>query len=120
MRIKDSNEQLLYLAEASKAGHLELVYSGLDVLGSTPWIINQDVFKVVLEVWNSGQGLPSIPPAIPDIQDPVKPPDMETNNVAKSRYIQELKDAINARRNNHSERCSVNYKLEIARAVRLY
>ncbi|KAF8335860.1 uncharacterized protein EI90DRAFT_2992928 [Cantharellus anzutake] len=116
MRIKGSHEQLLYLAESSKAGHLELVYSGLDVLGSTPWVINQDVFGVVLEVWNSGHGLRSIPPAVPDVPDPVKPPDMDTNNAAKSRYIQEVKDAINARRNNHSERCSVNYKLEIARA----
>jgi len=117
MRIKDSLEQFQYLAEASRHGNLELIYSALDVLGSTPWVVNKDVFRVVLETWNSGEALADIPPANLDIPDPVKPADYDTNDVSKKDYLMSLKDTINKRRNNHSDRCSVNYKLEIARAV---
>jgi DNA-directed RNA polymerase len=117
MRIKDSLEQTQYLAEASAQGNLELVYASLDVLGSTPWVVNEDVFRVVLDVWNSGEALADIPPANLDVPDPEKPHDYDTNDKAKNEYIVRLKDALNRRRNNHSDRCSVNYKLEIARAV---
>jgi DNA-directed RNA polymerase len=54
MRYKDSHEQKIYMQEASNSGNLELVYSGLDVLGATPWRVNRAIFDVVLEVWNSG------------------------------------------------------------------
>lgn len=117
MRIKDSIEQHQYLREAAANGNLELVFSSLDVLGSTPWVVNEPVFRVVLDVWNSGKGEADIPPAELDVPDPVKPDDYDTNDVSKKNYLAELKDVINKRRNNHSERCSVNYKLEIARAV---
>lgn len=117
MRIKDSLEQFQYLAEASRQGNLELIFSALDVLGSTPWVVNKDVFRVVLDVWNSGDALAEIPPAHLDIPDPMKPADYDSNDVSKKDYLMNLKDTINKRRNNHSDRCSVNYKLEIARAV---
>jgi DNA-directed RNA polymerase len=117
MRIKDSNEQLSYLTKASSEGHLELVFSGLDVLGGTPWQINRDVFKVVLEVWNSGAELGRIPPVSLDLEEPEKPENFDTDQKAKLVYLVKLQDVLNARRNNHSERCSVNYKMEIARAV---
>src|SRR6266481_5612961 len=55
MRFKDSQEQKAYLRHASQAGNVELVYAGLDVLGSTPWKINRSVFDIVLKVWNSGE-----------------------------------------------------------------
>ena len=44
----------MYLWQASVAGHLELVFAGLDVLSSTGWRINCQVFDVVLQMWNSG------------------------------------------------------------------
>ena len=117
MRIKDSLEQSQYLSEASGQGNLELIYASLDVLGSTPWVINKDIFEVVLETWNSGEGLADIPPANLDLPDPEKPADYDTNDVVKKNYLISLKETINKRRNNHSDRCNVNYKLEIARAV---
>ena len=55
MRFKNSEEQKIYLRQASINGNLELVFAGLDVLGSTPWKINRKIFDVVLEVWNSGE-----------------------------------------------------------------
>ncbi|KAI9061872.1 DNA/RNA polymerase [Trametes sanguinea] len=116
MRFKESREQELYLRHASDAGRLELVFAGLDVLGSTPWKINRRVFDVVLEVWNSGKRYPKIPPAVPDEPEPERPPNMEFDNKAKTIYIERQKAWQQAKASNHSDRCSVNYKVEIARA----
>jgi len=117
MRFKDSQEQKAYLKNASQAGNVELVYAGLDVLGSTPWKINRNVFDIVLKVWNSGQRLSKIPPAVYDHPEPGKPPNMEADIKAKTIYGQRMKAYAQAKANNHSDRCSVNYKIEIARAV---
>lgn len=117
MRFKDSQEQKAYLRHASQAGNVELVYAGLDVLGSTPWKINRKVFDVVLEVWNSGTRLCKVPPAAYDEPEPEKPSNYDTDIKVKSVHGQRLKAYQQAKANNHSDRCSVNYKIEIARAV---
>jgi DNA-directed RNA polymerase len=119
MRYKDSQEQLSYLKHASGLGNVELVYAGLDVLGSTPWKINRDVFDVVLEVWNSGERLSKIPPAVYDYPEPEKPPNYDTDLKARSVHLQRQKAYVQNRANNHADRCNVNYKIEIARAVSL-
>lgn len=118
MRFKDSREQEIYLRHASDAGRLELVFAGLDVLGSTPWRINRRVFDVVLEVWNSGERFCKIPPALPDEPEPEKPENYDVDNKAKMVYLTRQKAWQQAKAANHSDRCSVNYKVEIARAVR--
>ena len=117
MRYKDSVEQQSYLREASALGNLELVYASLDVLSSTPWRINRDIFDVVLQVWNSGEGVCKIPPAEYGAAEPEKPEDFATNPKARSNYMFRMKDYLNSKANIHSERCSVNYKIEIARTV---
>ena len=117
MRFKDSQEQMSYLKHASALGNVELVYAGLDVLGSTPWKINRNVFDVVLTVWNSGERVCKIPPAVYDCPEPAKPPNYETDLKARSVYLQRQKAYVQSRSNNHAERCNVNYKIEIARAV---
>ncbi|THH14382.1 hypothetical protein EW146_g5951 [Bondarzewia mesenterica] len=116
MRFKDSQEQQTYLKHASAAGNVELVYAGLDVLGSTPWKINRRVFEVVLEVWNSGDRLAKIPPTVFDTPEPEKPEDVDTDPKVRSVYLQRQRAWLQAKANNHSERCNVNYKIEIARA----
>ncbi|KAI0753612.1 DNA/RNA polymerase [Fomes fomentarius] len=116
MRFKDSREQEIYLRHASDAGRLELVFAGLDVLGSTPWRINRRVFDVVLEVWNSGERFCKIPPAVPDEPEPEKPENYDVDNKAKMVYLTRQKAWQQAKASNHSDRCSVNYKVEIARA----
>ncbi|KAI8992792.1 DNA/RNA polymerase [Trametes punicea] len=116
MRFKESREQELYLRHASDAGRLELVFAGLDVLGSTPWQINRRVFDVVLQVWNSGERFCKIPPAIPDEPEPERPPNMEFDNKAKTIYLERQRAWQQAKAANHSDRCSINYKVEIARA----
>ncbi|KAG6843409.1 hypothetical protein H0H87_004871 [Tephrocybe sp. NHM501043] len=116
MRFKDSAEQQSYLKHASLKGNCELVFAGLDVLGSTPWQINRAIFDVVLEVWNAGYRVGKLPPAEYDQPEPVMPPEAETDIRAKSVWQQRVKAWNAAKANNHSDRCSVNYKIEIARA----
>ncbi|KIJ61213.1 hypothetical protein HYDPIDRAFT_177116 [Hydnomerulius pinastri MD-312] len=116
MRFKDCQEQQSYLEHASSLGNVELVYAGLDVLGGTPWKINRNIFDVVLQVWNSGERLCKIPPAMYDKPEPEKPENYDTDVKAKSIYGQKLKTYSQDKASNHSERCNVNYKIEIARA----
>ena len=119
MRFKDSQEQQTYLKHASEQGNLELIYAGLDVLGSTPWQVNRKVFDVVLKVWNSGERMCKIPPAVFDLPEPQKPENYESDPKARLVYLTRQKAWSEGKANNHSDRCSVNYKIEIARAVSL-
>jgi len=117
MRFKENHEQEVYLREATNRGKIELIYAGLDVLSSTPWKVNKAIFEVVLEVWNSEERMGKIPPAVYDVEEPVLEVGKEHDMKAKSRYIQRHKLWSSNKANNHSDRCSVNYKIEIARAV---
>ncbi|EIW76844.1 DNA/RNA polymerase [Coniophora puteana RWD-64-598 SS2] len=116
MRYKDSIEQQKYLQHASALGNCELVYAGLDVLGSTPWKVNEKVFDIVLQVWNSGERLGKMPPAVFDVPEPERPANVETDVKAKTVYGQRMRAWTNDKANAHSDRCSVNYKIEVARA----
>ena len=117
MRYKDSLEQQSYLREACSLGNLELVFAALDALGSTPWRINREIFDVVLEVWNSGRRLGKLPPADYEEPEPEKPPNYDTDPKARIVYLTRQKQYLHAKANNHSDRCNVNYKIEIARTV---
>jgi DNA-directed RNA polymerase, mitochondrial len=119
MRTKESQEQQQYLKHASSRGNIELVYAGLDVLGSTPWQINRKIFNVLIEVWNAGYRLGKLPPAVYDEPEPEKTAEMETDQKARSIFIQRHRQWLVNKANNHSDRCSVNYKVEIARTVSL-
>ncbi len=119
MRFKDSQEQQQYLKHASSRGNVELVYAGLDVLGSTPWQVNRKIFDVVLEVWNAGYRLGKLPPAVYEEPEPEKTPEMETDQKARSIFIQRQRQWLVNKANSHADRCNVNYKIEIARTVSL-
>lgn len=116
MRFKESIEQETYLQKAIDDGKMELVLAGLDVLGSTPWRINKNVYEVVLKVWNSGERMGKIPPAVYDQPAPEIPENYEKDLQARSVHLQRQKSYTQGKANNHSERCNVNYKIEIARA----
>ena len=119
MRYKESQEQLTYLKHAATLGNMEHIFACLDILGSTPWKINRAVFDIVLKVWNSGERMPKIPPATFDIPEPERPDNYESEQTARMVYIERQKRYMQDKANNHSERCAVNYKIEIARSVRL-
>jgi len=114
--MKESSEQNSYLKEADSRGSMELVYASLDVLGKTAWKINKAVFDVTLEVWNKGLAYPSIPALNLEQTMPVPPSDM-TDMKAKTDYVVALKKLAQERHAHHADRCSTNYKLEIARTV---
>ncbi|GAK65136.1 DNA/RNA polymerase [Moesziomyces antarcticus] len=116
MRFKDSAEQGSYLRAASDNGDLDTVLAALDVLGNTSWKINKPIFDVMLEVWNSGKDVADMPPMEMETPEPVKPDNYDHDIKARSVYLQRLKQWNQQRSSNHSQRCDVNYKLEIARA----
>lgn len=120
MRTKDSDEQVAYLQQADDAGTLDNIFTGLDVLGSLSWKINRRVFDVVSEVWNTGEALADIPPkdSLNQPLEALKPQNVETDPRAKDTYRHRVRLALQERRAAHSNRCDVNYKLEIGRAVR--
>jgi DNA-directed RNA polymerase len=115
MRIKGSPEQYHYLKEAFMRGRITKVLQGLDVLGSQSWTINQKVFNVVLEAWNSGEAYPSIPLLHESLVLPPKPPDYDTNIQARMKWNLAFKEAEKVYRDNHLRRCLTNYKIEVAR-----
>ncbi|MCJ1390678.1 DNA-directed RNA polymerase [Xylographa bjoerkii] len=104
-----------YIRAAADSGDMAQVFAGLDVLGRTPWQINQEVFNTMREVWNSGEGLANIPAAAPKFQYPPEPgqsADLQERRVHAFR----IKEIENARDGMHSERCFFNFQLEVARA----
>ncbi|KAJ1921416.1 DNA-directed RNA polymerase [Mycoemilia scoparia] len=116
MRTKDAAEQRNYLQRASDEDRLNTILTGLDVLGQTKWAINNRVFDIVLNIWNSGIELADIPPAYKEEIILPKADDFDTNKEARMRWYMETKAARHEVANNHSLRCDVNYKIEIARA----
>ncbi|CAO1616183.1 unnamed protein product [Parajaminaea phylloscopi] len=118
MRFKESAEQASYLkAACDDENRLETVMCGLDALGETAWKINRDVLGVMTEVWNSGSDVADMPPLIDESWGrPTRPADYDTNVAAKAKFLNEEKLGKMKRAAIHSQRCDVNYKLEIARA----
>lgn len=118
MRFKDSIEQKNHIAKASREGHLEAVFHGLEVLSGTPWRINRKVFDTVLEAWNKGDGIADIPaaPEKCDYTMPEKPANVATDPAARAAFHERMKAVLLQQRKDHGERCKFNYNLEIARA----
>ena len=104
-----------YIRAAVDSGDMTQVFAGLDVLGRTPWQINQEVFNVMREVWNSGEPLANIPAANPKFEDPPEPgPSAEVQE--RRVYAFKIREIKNVRDGVHSERCFFNFQLEVARA----
>ncbi|KAF9439303.1 DNA-directed RNA polymerase [Entomortierella beljakovae] len=117
MRIRHCPQQFDYLRKAHDEGLLFRVYNGLDVLGKTRWAVNKKVLTTVLEAWNSGKEFGKIPAAATgEFEELPKPDDYETDSKARNRWIAENRKMKLHAKNNHSLRCDVNYKVEIARA----
>jgi len=118
MRFKEGSEQARFLKGASDGRHLEPVFHGLDVLSATPWAINRKVFDVVLQAWNSGEAIADLPASQEKaIYDVPRKPDPEENDPHKRAiYVEQIKLVNQQQRKDHSERCKINYNLEIARS----
>lgn len=118
MRIKLGDKDQRHYAEAAIGqGDMHQTFKGLDVLGKTSWQINQPVFDVMLEAWNSGEAVANIPPAHPTFAIPPEP-DASKDPLERRKWIREVKLIENAKGGLHSQRCFQNFQLEIARALR--
>lgn len=137
MRTRDSPEQSLHLLEAHRYNGLESVYKALDKLGQTAWKINRPIFDTMSRVWNAGIELAGIPIRDPHLNlqpeqieklffntPPINPDPhhLEPSQIENPRSEGEKKEIyrslLASRRSAYGQRCSVNYQLEIARAVR--
>lgn len=104
-----------YSKAAAQRGDLDQMFAALDVLGKTGWRINKDVFNVMVEAWNSGEGVANLPPlekVFPDIPEPA----IEATARDKYEYYKSIQARKNEEGGIHSNRCFQNFQLEIARA----
>ena len=121
VRTSFNQEHDEYIKAADEAEHLSTVLHSLDVLGSTGWIINEKIFTVAAHFWNTKENISGIcspvnPPEI-EIPSEMKIKGAEVDIKIKKAYEKECQKRETMISNAFSERCSTNYKLEIARAV---
>ena len=109
--------QPAYLRAALEKDGLPAIRTGLDVLGSTPWAINHGVLEVMLEAWNSGEGIAQLAPLVPDLPAPPKP-SADAGVHAEKEWRTRMREIENQRSGYHSNRCFQNFQLEVARAFR--
>ena len=118
IRIKNGEkDQRIYAEAAAERGDMEQVSKGLDVLGKTAWQINKPVFDTILEAWNTGEEIANIPPLNPDIPVPPEPAP-SADMMHRRAWLRDVKIAENEKSGLHSERCFINFQLEIARAFK--
>ncbi|KAL7627504.1 DNA-directed RNA polymerase [Parahypoxylon ruwenzoriense] len=118
VRVKyGERDQRIYAEAAVKRGDMEQVSKGLDVLGRTGWRVNMPVFNVMLEAWNTGEEIANIPPLDPQIPQPPEPESCD-NPVQRREWIRAVRAVENEKSGLHSERCFMNFQLEIARAFK--
>ncbi|KAI0469497.1 DNA-directed RNA polymerase [Xylaria cf. heliscus] len=118
VRVKNGEtDQRIYAEAAIERGDLDQVSKGLDVLGRTAWRINRPVFDVMLEAWNTGEEIANIPPLNPNIPVPEEP-DVSEDPLVRREWLKRVKLAENEKSGLHSERCFMNFQLDIARAFR--
>ncbi|KAI5868489.1 DNA/RNA polymerase [Durotheca rogersii] len=118
VRVKNGEkDQRVYAEAALERGDMEQVTKGLDVLGRTGWRVNNLVLNVMLEAWNTGEGIANIPPLNPNIPIPPEPTSND-NPIERRTWIKAVKVVENTKSGLHSERCFMNFQLEIARAFK--
>ena len=114
MRVSPGDiQQERYLKAALNDGGLEHIRAGLDVLGKTAWVINKDVFDIMLEAWNSGEAIANFPAEDPNLPIPPKPSDKDT--AAQRKWVRAVREIENKRSGLHSTRCFQNFQMEVAR-----
>ncbi|PKS09140.1 hypothetical protein jhhlp_003754 [Lomentospora prolificans] len=109
-------DQRMYTEAAIARGDLDQMLKGLDVLGRTAWRINNPVLNVMLEAWNKGDEIASIPALNPDISYPAEPEGDDRQ--ARSAWHRAVAAVENKKSGFHSVRCFTNLQLEVARAYR--
>lgn len=107
-------ELLRYARAASENGDMDQVFAGLNVLARTPWRINHRVFEIMVEAWNTGEKLGKIPAENPPMDYPPEPAPSEDEGI-RQKWRQGLWKVQHRVSGIHSQRCFMNFQLEIAR-----
>lgn len=116
IRTKNADHsQRAYAQSAVDNGDLDKILAGLDVLGKVPWQINKDVFEVMVEAWNKGEGIGAMVANHDDLTKPEMPADNASAS-EKREWGRLMKEYENQRSGFHSQRCFQNFQLELARA----
>ena len=115
VRTSDSSRsQLQYLRLADQRGDLRQMYAGLDVISKVPWRVNRALFNVMVDVWNTGEGIVKLAPASPVVSYPPEPD--KADRTAYARWRNKVKNVENEITGWHSQRVYQNFQLEVARA----
>ncbi|KAI9649834.1 DNA-directed RNA polymerase [Ciborinia camelliae] len=118
MRVKNGDkDQRNYADAAIDQGKLTTVFKALNILGDQSWRINQPVFDVMLDAWNSGDAVANLAPHQPKLEYPPEP-ETTSDPLERRRWVTAVKKVENAKGGFHSQRCFQNFQLEIARALR--
>jgi DNA-directed RNA polymerase len=107
--------QRAYAHSAISNGDMDKVLTGLDVLGKVPWQINAELFSVMAQAWNAGEGIGAM---VPSHSDAERPPEPASTAPVEERmkWVKKVKAYDNEQSGLHSQRCFQNFQLEIARA----
>ncbi|KAI9016695.1 hypothetical protein DFJ74DRAFT_644589 [Hyaloraphidium curvatum] len=111
-------EALQLIKDADERGHLDRVYLGLDILGDTPWKVNDQVLAVVQDLWATGEAVAGLPSGIP-IEVPPEPTETDRLELGPDEFRalrRQYLAAAKAEMERYSMRCSESYAVEIARS----
>ncbi|KAL9104053.1 MAG: hypothetical protein Q9163_000950 [Psora crenata] len=104
-----------YAMTAAENGDMAQVFAGLDVLAKTPWKINRSVFDIMAQAWNTGEAIAKIPPEKVVTDFPSEPESSEDPRDRK-RWLKKIQEIENANSGLRSQRCFINFQMEVARA----
>ena len=106
---KDKSTNQIQLAKNSD---MQEIFMALNILGSTQWKVNKEVYRVVKQVWDSGGGLADIPSRV-DRPLPEEPISKDPEEL--KRYKRLFSKVAQHNRDLHSLRCDHMLKMEVAR-----
>ncbi|KAJ2893917.1 uncharacterized protein MKZ38_008121 [Zalerion maritima] len=110
-------DQKIYAEAAIARGDMESLFKGLDSLGKTPWRINSKVLNVMIKAWNTGEAIANIPSLNPDLPLPPEPEE-NSDPAVRHQWARAVRKVENEKSGMRSNRCFINYQLEIARSFR--
>ncbi|KAF2494210.1 DNA/RNA polymerase [Lophium mytilinum] len=116
VRMKDGDEfQARYAISAIQRGDMDQIFEGLDALGRVPWQINKEVFEVMVQAWNAGEGIGALVPGDIEVPLPAEPPS-GAPVLERLRWYKAVKECNEKKDGLHSQRCFQNLQLEMARS----
>jgi DNA-directed RNA polymerase len=111
----DDGSAKVYFQAAHERGQLDQVYQGLNALGKVGWKVFEEVYKVQLEAWNTGEAIANFAPA--HLELPSSPePDPSAGDAKRRQWYQRMREANNQKQGAHSKRCFQNFQMEAARS----